>query len=75
MSDRVVGVLQLPQADFTGLCNDLNPVRFEVPVEASCLRRVEAAAFAEQCEQQQSVTAATSMLLARHVDDDKMMMI
>jgi len=57
------GVLQLPQADFAGLCNDNNPVQFENNVvDSRCLRRVAAEDFAEQCE---AATRITGLLLAR----------
>lgn len=52
------GFFQLPQADFSGECNDQNFVTFENHVEPqSCVRTLsmDSATFAAQCEAQFSL--------------------
>jgi hypothetical protein len=63
------GFMQLPLADFAGMCNDLNYATFENRVEPqSCARTLSADAdmFEAQCTNQFSVSKyVTSLLIAR----------
>jgi hypothetical protein len=64
------GYMQLPQADFTGECNDLNYVTFENPTSTQTCNRVlstDATTFVAQCEQQFSMKRFVSDLyIARY---------